>query len=418
MNVSIKRLTLIGPAVLACTAATAFSAAARADVITDWNATAQAVLVAKGHQGPPGYAFVHVPMYDAVNAIDGRYSVFAVRPTSNPRGASKEAAAATAAYRVLLGAYPDQAAVLDPAYAASLAAIPSGPAKTKGVAIGNEVAAAWLVLRAGDGREAAVPYAFEPPAPGVYQRTPPSFPNAVAPWLAKMRPFVMTSPAQFRAYGPPDLTSERYAQDVALVQAVGSANSIERSAEETEIARFYTESPTTFFSHNLREFAATKKLGVADNARLFAQVFVTAGDSMIACWDSKYYFNFWRPVTAITTDLDDNNPATERDAAWSPLATTPPHPEYPAGHGCVSTGYAEALRHFFGTSRLQVTLTSSVPGSVPHVFHDTDEMIDEIILARVFGGMHFQTSVEHGATIGRKVGRLVARSHFKPAKHW
>ncbi len=417
MNVASKRL--IGPALLWCMAATAVSTVARADVITDWNATAQAVFVAKGHQGPTGFAFVHVPMYDAVNAIDGRYSVFAVRPTSNPRGASKEAAAATAAYRVLLGAYPDQAGVLDAAYKASLAAVPSGSARTKGIAVGNEVAAKWLALRAGDGREdGSVTYTFEPAAAGVYQRTPPAFPNALAPWLATMRPFAMTSVSQFRAYGPPDVTSERYAQDVAMVHALGAANSTERTAGETEVAKFYTESPTTFFSHNLREFAATKHLGVAGNARLFAQVFVTEADSMIACWDSKYYFNFWRPVTAITTDIDDKNPATDRDAAWTPLAGTPPHPEYPAGHGCVSTAYAEALRHFFGSPHVKVTLTSSVPGSVPHVFRNTNEMVDEIILARVFGGMHFQTSIEHGATIGKKVGRLVARNHFKPVKHW
>lgn len=414
MNVSIKRFA--GPAVLWCTAATAFAPVAQADVVTDWNATAQTVLVAKGHQGPPGYAFVHIPMYDAVNAIDGRYSVFAVRPTSSTRGASKEAAAATAAYRVLLGAYPDQkTTVLDPAYTASLATIPDGPPKTKGIAIGEEVAAAWLLLRTGDGREASVPYVFQPPAPGVYQRTPPgnTTANAVAPWLAVMRPFVMTSPSQFRAYGPPDLTSQRYAQDVALTQAVGSTNSTERTAAETETAKFYTESPTTFFSHNLREFAATKDLSVAANARLFAQVFATAGDAMIACWDSKYYFNFWRPATAITTDIDDGNPATTRDATWTAVVPTPGHPEYPAGHGCVSTGYAEALRHFFGTSHMKVTLTSSVAGSVPHVFTNTNQMVDEIIMARVFGGMHFQTSVEHGATIGRKVGRLVAQNHFK-----
>ncbi len=158
-------------------------------------------------------------------------------------------------------------------------------------------------------------------------------------------------------------------------------------------------------------------MGVSGNARLFAQVFVSAGDAMIACWDSKYYFNFWRPVTAITTALDDGNPATQQDAGWQPLATTPPHPEYPAGHGCVSTAYAEALRHYFGTPHVKVTMTSSVPGSVPHVFKNTDEMIDEIILARVFGGMHFQTSVEHGSTIGKKVGRLVARQHFRPVRH-
>jgi hypothetical protein len=414
MKISIQRLTLIGPALIGCLGVAAVSISARADVITDWNATAQQVLVAKGHQGPPGFAFVHVPMYDAVNAIDGRYSVFAVKPMSNPQGASKEAAAATAAYKVLIGAYPDQGGMLDAAYAASLGAIPDGPAKTKGIAIGTEVATAWLALRANDGREAAVPYVFEAPAPGVYQRTPPAFPNALAPWLAKMKPFAMSSPSQFRAEGPPDVTSERYAEDVALTQALGAANSTTRTATETEIARFYTESPTTFFSHNLREFAAAKNMSVADNARLFAQVFVTTGDAMIACWDSKYYFNFWRPVTAITTTIDDGNPATVSDPGWTPLATTPPHPEYPAGHGCVSTGYAEALRHFYGTPRVNVTLTSLVAGTVPHVFFNTNHMVDDVTLARVAGGMHFQTSIEDGATIGRKVARLVSRNHFKP----
>ena len=415
MNGYSNMTSSMGSALLWCAAA--LSGAAQADVITDWNATTQTVLVAKNHQGPPGYALVHAAMYDAVNAIDGRYSVFAVRPVTNPRGASKEAAAAAAAYHVLLGEYPDQGAVLDPAYAASLAAVADGPAKTKGIAIGTEVANAWLAMRLNDGREAAVPYTFVDPAPaGVYQRTPPANANAVAPWLAKMQPFAMTSPAQFRAYGPPDLTSARYAEDRAMVQALGAANSTERTAEETEIGRFYTESPTTFFSHNLREFAATKNLGVAGNARLFAQVFVTAADSMIACWDSKYYFNFWRPITAITTDLDDGNPATTRDAAWTPLAGTPAHPEYPAGHGCVSTGYAEALRYYFGTPHVKVTLTSSVANSVPHVFHNTNGMIDEVIMARVFGGMHFPTSGEHGSIIGKKVGRLVARNHFKPVK--
>ena len=346
MKTSANRLGHLGALFLTIGTA-ALAAPARADVITDWNATTQAVLVAKGHQGPPGYAFVHVPMYDAVNAIDGRYSVFAVSPTSSARGASKVAAAATAAYHVLLGAYPDQAAVLDPAYAASLATVSDGPAKTKGIAIGAEVAAAWLALRADDGREAAVPYDFGPATPGVYQRTPPMFPNAVAPWMAKMRPFALPSPSEYRAYGPPDLTSQRYAQDLAMVKALGAANSTERTAEETETAMFYTEGPTTFFSHNLREFAAAKNLGVVHNARLFAQVFVTEADAMIACWDSKYYFNFWRPVTAIPAADTDDNPATEADAAWTPLAGTPGHPEYPAGHGCVSTAYAEALRHFF-----------------------------------------------------------------------
>ena len=391
---------------------------ARADVITDWNATTQAVLVAKAHQGPPGYALVHVAMYDAVNAVDGRYSVFAVRPTSSGNGASKEAAAATAAYRVLISVYPDQAALLDPAYAASLAAVPNGSAKTKGIAIGTEVATAWLAIRANDGREAAVPYVFDPaPAAGVYQRTPPG-PERGRPMAredAAVRDDEPVAVSRVWAAGPHERALRPRPCDGAGARLRRTAPSARqrrrRPGGSTRKAR-RPSSRTTCASSRRR-----KSLGVSGNARLFAQVFVTAADSMIACWDSKYYFNFWRPVTAITTDLDDGNPATERrTAAWTPLAPTPGHPEYPAGHGCVSTGYAEALRYFFGTSHVKVTLTSSVAGSVPHVFHDTDGLIDEIILARVFGGMHFPTSVEHGSTIGKKVGRLVAKNHFRPVK--
>lgn len=411
MQSSVKRFH--GRALLWCIGAMALTAGAQADVITDWNATAQAVLVTKGHQGPPGYAFVHVPMYDAVNAIDGGYQVFAVRPTTNPRGASKEAAAAAAAYHTLLGEYPDQSGMLLTAYNASLSAIPDGPAKTKGIAVGQEVATAWLALRVNDGREAVVPYTFGPAEVGVYQRTTPGA-NAVAPWLAVMQPFAMTRVSQFRAPGPPDTTSDLYAKDLKFTQAMGSVNSTVRTAEETEIARFYTESPTTYFSNNLRQFAATKNLGVSGNARLFAQVFVTAADSMIACWDSKYYYNFWRPSTAIQTTLDDGNPETTSEPGWLPLAPTPGHPEYPAGHGCVSTGWAEALRHYFGTSHVKVTLTSTVANTVPHVFKDTNEMVDEVIVARIAGGMHFQNSMHDGVTIGRKVARLVARNHFYP----
>ncbi len=410
---SFKRVKDLAAGALLLYALAAFPATAAADVVSDWNATAQTVFLNKGAQALPYYAMVHAAVYDAVNAIDGHHAVFAVRPTSNPYGASKDAAAAAAAYRVLLGIYPDQVAVLDPAYAASLAAVPDGNSKTKGIAIGEEVATAWLALRADDGREANVPYIFGT-GPGVYQRTPPSFPNALTPWLAKMRPFALTSPSQFRAYGPPDLTSDRYAHDFALVKSVGALNSSERDAEETEIGRFYTESPTTFFGRNLRDFAATKNLGVAGNARLFAMVYVAEADSIIACWDSKYYYNSWRPITAIPAADSDGNPATEADAAWTPLANTPPHPEYPAGHGCVSTAFAESLRLFFGTPHLRVTLTSSVVGSIPHVFYDTNDMIEEVTMARVFGGMHFLTSVEHGTIIGKKVGRWVAKHYFGP----
>lgn len=387
---------------------------ASADAVTDWNATAQSLIVAKGAQGGVYYALVHIAMYDAVNAIDGRYSAYAVKPTSQAGGASMEAAAATAAYRVLLGAWPDQQATLDAAYATSMNAIPAGLAKTRGIAIGEEVAAAWLALRANDGREANVPYVFGT-GPGVYQRTLPGPPSPLTPWLAKMKPFALTSASQFRAYGPPDITSLRFAEDVELTRRLGSATSTERTAEETELALFYTENPNIFWGRNMRELAAQKKLGIAANARLFAMLSIAFADGAIACWDSKYYYNFWRPVTAIQAADTDDNLYTQADPTWVPFATTPPHPEYPAAHACVAGAYGEMLKHFFGTSRVKFTISSTVPAPAFHVFHDTDDLVEEVKMARVYGGMHFYTSTEHGAKLGRQVSHWVVRNYFKPA---
>lgn len=388
---------------------------ARADVVSDWNAVATTVFLNKGASAGIHFAMVHTAIYDAVNAIDRRYSVYAVTPTADTDGASTEAAAAAAAYRLLLSLFPDQQSVLDPAYAASLAAIPDGAAETKGVAVGTEVAAGILALRADDGRNAVVPYVFGS-GPGVYQATPPGFMNPVTPWLAKVKPFALKSPSQFRAYGPPDVTSAHYAVDFNAVKSLGSLNSAERTAEETEIGRFHTENPTVFWARNLRDFAATKHLGIAESARLFATLFVGFGDATIACWDSKYDFNSWRPVTAIAAAATDDNAATEADATWVPLANTPPHPEYPAAHGCVTGAVAEILRRFFGTKYVPMTFTSTVPGSVPHAYQSTDDLVAEVLAARVYGGMHFPTSNVHGAVMGRQVGRWIAKNYFRPVK--
>jgi hypothetical protein len=413
---SLKRMrTLALSAVLALHAALMLPSLAQADVVGDWNATAASVIAGKGASGPVYLALVHAAIYDAVNSVDGRYTVFAVKPTSDPRGASKEAAAASAAYSVLLSVWPDQQPVLDAALATSLAAIPNGPAKSKGVTIGAEVASAWLAARANDGREANVPYTFGT-GPGVYQRTPPAFPNPVTPWVAKMKPFTLTSPSQFRAYGPPDLTSERYTKDLETVKALGSAQSTERTPEETEIGLFHTENPTLFWSRNLRNLADSRRLGIDESARLYGLLFVTFADGSIACFDSKYYYNFWRPVTAIQAADTDNNPNTEADAAWLPLAVTPPHPEYPAAHGCAAGGISEILRRYFGTREITFTFTSTVAGTVPHTYHSTDDLVEEIKRARVFGGMHFPTSVAHGVGMGQEVGTWVFTKYFRPVK--
>lgn len=416
MNKPLKTVRALAlSSALALSATIGLQAPARADVVGDWNATAASVIVAKGAQGGVYLALVHAAIYDAVNAIDKRFTVYAVSPTSDTRGASREAAAAAAAYRVLLTLWPDQQGVLDTALAASLAAIPDGPAETRGVTIGTEVANAWLAVRANDGREANVPYVFGT-APGDYQRTPPAFPNPVTPWLAKMKPFTLTSPSQFRAYGPPDLTSERYTRDFETVKSLGSATSTERLPEETETGLFHTENPTVWWSRNLRNLASLKKRDVADSARLYALLFVTFGDAVVACWDSKYYYNSWRPVTAIRAADTDDNPNTDVDAGWTPLAVTPPHPEYPAAHGCATGAITEVLRRYFGTRYITFTFNSTVAGTVPHTYYSTDDLLEEVMRARVFGGMHFPTSVAHGAGVGKKVGNWVYGNYFRPVK--
>ncbi len=398
-----------------CCAIAALGSTARADVVSDWNATATTVLLANpsAHAGLHT-AMVHVAIYDAVNAIERRYKVYAATPTADTRGASKEAAAAAAAYSLLSALFPAQQSQLDSAYAASLAAVPDGPAETKGIEVGQQVAAAIIALRANDGRTNVVPYTFGS-GPGVYQATPPAFGSPIVPYLAHVTPFALHSPWQFRAYGPPDLSSAQYASDYKTVKTLGAADSTKRTDRQTEIGRFHTENPTTFWARNLRAVAAAHPLDVTDSARLFAMLFVSSADAIIGCWDSKYHFNFWRPVTAIGMGDSDTNPATVGDPAWLPLANTPPHPEYPAAHGCFSGAVAEVLNSVFGKN-VTMTFTSTVPNTVPHVYYGTDDLIEEIGVARVYGGMHFPTSTRHGTKLGKEVGKWVVKNYFRPLK--
>lgn len=396
---------------------------AKADAVGDWSAIASTVVVTNAARYPSAaiidFAYVHAAIYDAVNAIDGRYSVFAVTPTTPAAGASPEAATAAAAYTILRTFFPTQWAFLDGVYAAYLAGIPDGAAKTSGVAVGSEVAAAFLASRSGDGRNASVPYVFGS-GPGVYQLTPGAAPPPVSPavpWVAQMRPFALESPSQFRAAGPPDLSSDQWATDFNEVKASGALTGSVRTPEQTEIGRFYVENPAVQVNRNIRGIAAAQGLQLPDSARFFAQTYVAAADSLIACWDSKYYFNFWRPVTAIRAADTDGNVATEPDPAWAPISNTPIHPEYPAAHGCLTSSLAHTLSDFFGTKKLNVTLTStSVPG-VPlatHTFTNTDDMIKEIIDARIYAGFHYRTSAVHGTVMGKKVAHWVSKHYFQP----
>lgn len=418
-----NQLLPLGLLLTLCSFAVLMPRAAYADVVDEWNAIAQQAIVVNAGRAPTAavvdFAYVHIAMYDAINAIDGRYSVFAVQPLSSAFGASPESAGATAAYVVLKWLFPTQQAYLDSAYASSLAAIPLSAAKATGILIGTEVGNALTTLRTGDGRNANVPYVFGFGS-GVHQLTPGCPATPVTPWVAQMKPFAIESPSQFRADGPPNLTSGQWAEDLNETKAYGALTGSLRTPEETAIGLFYAEHPGSWFGRNLRSLASAYQLSTADSARFFAQIFVTAADSLITAWDSKFFYNFWRPLTAIRAADSDDNPNTEPDSTWTPLIATPCHPEYPAAHGAGSGALAHALEQFFGTKKLDITLSStSVPGAVPYAYHfftRTQDLIKEVIDARIYGGMHYRTSGVHGVVIGNKVAHYVAKHYFLPVR--
>jgi len=392
-----------------------------ADAVSDWSGLATTAAVVNARRSPAAatfdLAYVHVAIYDAVNGIDGRFKPFAVRLHHVPVTASQEAATAAAAYTVLKTLYPSQQAFLDSSYASALAPIPDGPFKDQGIAVGTKVANEFLALRASDGRDANVLYTFGS-GPGVYQLTPGAPPpptSPLTPWVAKAKPFALKSADQFRPDGPTRLTSYKWTRDFNEIKAYGALNNSLRTPEQTEIGLFYgIENPVTQYNRIFRAFAVAQGFSLADSARFFAQLYVTNADSLMAAWDAKYYFNFWRPVTAIRAGDTDGNDNTVADADWLPLAVTPPHPEYPAAHGTFTGGYSTFLRLFFGTKRVHITLTSTAVAT-PRTFDNTDDLIKEIIDARVFGGMHYRNSVEDGIVVGKKVAKWVAKHYFRPA---
>ena len=339
----------------------------KADPVSDWNATAVAVQlrVPTLSKGIVDLTYMHIAIYDAVNAIDGEYSVFAVSPPNKVSWANLEAAVHSAARRVLLRFYAADSIYIDSVYQSRMALIPNDSTKTKGSEIGNTTAEMYLSLRTGDGREANVTYVWQPLGPGVYQPTPPGSPQyvPVAPWQAHLLPFSFGSSSQYRAPAPPLLTSAAYSTDFSEVKMYGSLDSTNTTPVQREIARFHTENPNVHVPRNIRLFASSQNFSLSQSARFFAQVFVSIGDALISGWNSKYFYNRWRPSTAIRNADIDGNPSTERDTLWQPLVTTPRHPEYVAAHGVVSASFAYTIESFFGTQNIPITLTSTVTGT-------------------------------------------------------
>jgi hypothetical protein len=383
------------------------------NVVTDWNTIAQNAIVTVGahpiQRSQLWITLVHVAIYDAVMSINGRHEQFKVIP-AHLRPASREAAAIAAAHGVLVRLLPSQQASFDRKRANSLAAIPDGTKKNNGIAIGEEVA--WRLLEIHDGVIPTVTYT-PGTVPGVWQPTPSAFAPALLPGFAQVTPFALASASQFRPDPPPALSSQLYADDYNEVKVYGVAIGSLRTDEQTEIGQFYTEHAVAQYSRAFRRYAIENGLKVREAARFFAMTNTAILDSQIACWDAKYHYNFWRPVTAIRAGDTDGNPSTEPDPVWIGLAITPPHPEYPAAHGCWTSATATILEHFNGTNIVHFALDSTVTGTT-RVFENTDDLRAEIVNARVYGGMHYRNSGETGARMGEQVADYVDANYFRP----
>jgi len=353
------------------------------------------------------FATVHVAMYDAAMAIARTHRPFAVQPRVHARGASIDAAVMAAAHGVLQGLFPSRSAVYQPAYDAMLAQMPDDEARYRGLAIGREVAAAVLALRADDGRMVALAPFVPGTEPGQFRGA-----NPVARFYPAMKPFAIRSGSQFRAPGPPALTSGTYAADFDEVRRFGRSDSAERSAEQTEVARSHTELPNVYWPRNFNQFL-TSQPTVAANARLGAMIWVSMADTLLGCFESKYHHLFWRPASAITLADTDGNDATLPDPSWTPLGPVPNHPEYPAAHTCIAGAMSEVLTDTFGRRKLIFAFTSQVTGST-HTYPSIQAMADELREARIWGGMHFRSSLVDGAVLGKRTTKYVLRHHFEP----
>jgi PAP2 superfamily len=410
----VKSCTRFG-LLVAVAALLALAAPARADTVTDWNVNATNALLVAAGQPPqvsvPHLAMVHGAVYDAVNAIDGGHRGYLISSRLATRSDSKDAAAATAAFRVLVHLVPAQQAALDGQYATSLATIPDGSSKTRGIAVGNAAAAAMIAARTDDGRFG--PFRFDVGAgAGLWKPVLPAFTNDPFAWLKDVKPFLIQNASQFRSDGPLPLTSRKYAREFDEVKSLGSAGSTVRTADQTLAARYWAENPPGTWSRIFRTLAAQEGLSLVENARFFATLYLTAADALIGVWDDKAHWSFWRPITAIREADTDGNSRTEPDAGWVPLIATPPYPEHPSGHTGLSGSIVTTLQQLFGTDKVAWTDTNN--GGLTRSFTRFSQAIDEIVDARVWSGIHFRTADEQGERIGKQVARYREGRYFRP----
>jgi hypothetical protein len=388
------------------------------DAVLEWNQIALAATVTAA-QGPVpqirSMAIVHVAMHDAVNGITRDYQTY-LRPPYRPVGASPDAAAIAAAHRALVTLFssPAQIDALNVARAASLAAhgvTESNP----GIRFGEAVADAVLRRRMNDGAaEAQFPYTAPGAGrPGVWVAIGTA--QALLPGWGSVTPWVIRKAAHFRPDGPPALDSRRYTLDFNEVKEIGSLTSTTRTAEETEIARFWLGSPSAIWNGVARQLVAARELDPSATARVFALLYLAGADASIVCWDAKYRFNFWRPMNAIHQGDADGNDRTIGDPTWAPLIATPPHPDYLSGHTTNSSAMATVLRVVFGNEPgAPIVATSPTNPGFVREWHSFREGVEEVIDARIFSGIHYRTADEDGARVGREVARYVIGNALRP----
>jgi hypothetical protein len=385
------------------------------DAVVTWNAIALRTAIQVARQNQPQsqmyLAQVQAAVYNAVVAIEGGYQPYKSQLTPQP-DASADAAVATASYLMLVHHLPAQQPALDADYAAALSAIPDGPTKIAGIDVGQQAAAEIIALRHGDGLEADIGFTMPSPAPGVWQL--PSGVTPLSPWISQLQPYLLNSPDQFRPGPPPDLSSLEWAKQFEEVRLMGQNNSPYRTAEQTDIARFWTTHAQVQYNTAFHDITRERGLNAVEAARLFAMGNLVGADALIACFDAKYHYLLWRPQFAIPLGDSDGNPATIGDASWQPLLVTPPHPEYPSAHSCLTSATAEVLVAFLGTQRIELDLTSTAPNLIKSTRHYqyAQELVQEIIDARVWGGIHYRDSDVKGANLGRKVAHWALKHYF------
>jgi len=387
---------------------------ATADVVTDWNITAGDIVVAAKLPPPPAYrvmAMVQSAVYEAVNAVTKRYPSNGVKLDVAP-GASVEAAVAAANRAVLSKMIPSQQPAIDSAYQATLSGIPASAGKAEGIAVGEKAAAAVLALRADDG--AVSPESYRPrTTPGLYV---PTVVPAVPHW-PRRTPWVMSNAGQFRPGPPPSLTSTLWARDYNEIKRLGAKNSAQRTAEQTAIARFWEATQPTVYYPVVRSVANMVGREITQNARLFAVTGQGMDDALIAVFDAKYHYEFWRPVTAIRNGDLDGNDATERDVSWAPFIDTPMHPEYPCAHCINAATIGTILQVEIGKGPTPALSTTSptAPGMV-RAWTKIDDFVQEVADARIYDGVHYRTSTEVGTAMGRKIGELAGAKYLSTVK--